>query len=389
MDQNIPRDDAAGAQPPADPGSGDAAAWNQAPAQDQPQAAAGGNQEVTAEQAAWSADAAYQQQQQPQQAAPPPAQPVDTQAYTAPEPQSATYSEQPAPAADPQQQPQQPQQQGYDQAAYAQQQQYQQQQYQQQQYQQQQSYDQTAYGQQQQPQQQPQYYDPNAYGQQPQQPGYYDQSAYGQQPGYYDQSAYGQQQGNQQQQPGQPYAYAQPGQEQWPGQEVYDQSVGGYNRSFIAVLAGWAMLTWGLVIAMVGGLVIWTNSILSHITDAGISLSAEMTDLVQKADESIVATGGILLILGIVHMIGAVGIWAHRRWGRAFGIVLGLLGVLTGVGIMFAAVGFEAIDVGLDVAMKGEESSLAGGFFVFATYLLILVGMIVGRRQFKKKGVEG
>ena len=50
------------------------------------------------------------------------------------------------------------------------------------------------------------------------------------------------------------------------------------------------------------------------------------------------------LILGIIFMIGAVGVLAHRRWGRAFGIVLGLLGTMLGIGIIFAAVGFEILD---------------------------------------------
>ncbi len=365
MDQNIPRDDASGAQPPADSG-GETTAWNQAPGQDQSAPVAGSGQQPPVDQAAWS----------PAQ----PANPADTQPYTAPQPQSATYSGQPAPAADAQQQ--------YAQQAYAQQ------QYAQQPYAQQPAQDPAAYAQQQgqQPQyQQPQYYDPNA-PQQPQyqQPQYYDPSVY-QQPGYYDQSAYGQQQqyqqGAYQQPPAQPYAYAQPGQEPWPGQDAYyDQGATGYGRSFIAVLAAFALLTWGIAIAMGGGLVLWTNSVLDLVGDA--TLSAEMTELVNDAENSIVAVGGILIILGIMHMIGAVGILAHRNWGRAFGIVLGLLGVVLGLGIIFAAVGFEALDVGLETAMDGEEASLAGGIFVFATYLLILVAMFTGKRQFRKKGVQ-
>ncbi len=221
--------------------------------------------------------------------------------------------------------------------------------------------------------------------------GYYDQSAYGQQPGYYDQSAYGQQQYQQQGYPpqaAQPYAYAQPGQEPWPGQEqAYDQAAGGYGRSFLAVLAAWVLLTWGLVFAVIGGLVLWANSITDLIGDA--DLSTEMMDLVQQADEQIVAVGGIALILGIIQLIGAVGIFGHRRWGRAFGIILGLLGVLAGLGMFTIAVGFESLDVGFDTALKGEEVSAGGSLVVFITYLLVLVAMFVGKRQFRKTGVQG
>ncbi len=390
MDQYNPREDATGAQPPADSGGGETAAWNQAPGQDQPQGAAAGSPDAAGEYAAWSADTSYQQQ---------PPQPVsaavsDTQAYTAPQPQSATYSEQPAADA----------QQAYAQQQYAQQ-QYQQQYAQQQQYQQPQPqqpgyYDQSAYGQQ--PYQQPQYYDPAAYGQQQypqqpyqqaqpyQQPQYYDPAAYGQQPGYYDPAAYGQQYPQQgyPPQPGQPYAYAQPGQEQWPGQELaWGQGGAGYGRSFMAVLAAWVMLTWGIVWVVLGALVLWVKSVTSLIGDA--ALSADAMDLARQADEQIVAVGGIALILGLVHVIGAIGIFGHRNWGRAFGIILGLLGVLAGLGIITFAAGFEALDVGIDEAIKGEEASLGASVVVVASYLLIFLAMFVGKRHFRKQGVAG
>jgi hypothetical protein len=367
MDQNTPRDEATGAAS----GSGDTSAWNQAPPPDQSQQA--GGQDAQAEYAAWSADASYQQA-----AGQPAANPADTQAYAAPEPQSATYS-------DPQagQQYQQPQQ-GYDQQAY-------QQGYQQPapQYQQpQQGYDQQAY---QQPQyQQPQYYDQSAYGQQPQyqQPQYYDPSAYGQQPGYYDQSAYGQQ--PQYQQPGYPpqpapYAYAQPGQEAY-----YAQGEGGYNRSFIAVLAAWVLLTWGFVFGIAGALVLWAQSITDWVAD--LTLSADVQELIadiESAEESIFAFGGILVIMGIIQLIAAVGIFGHRRWGRAFAIVIGLLGILGALGVFTVSVGFEAMDVGLTDAITGEEGSVAASVFVLACYGLVFLAMFVGRRHFTKKGVQG
>jgi hypothetical protein len=396
MDQNNPREDASGAQLPADPGGGETSAWNQVPGQEQSQRAAPGNPEAAGDYAAWSPDTSYQQQPQPP-AAPPLS---DTQAYAAPQPQSATYSEQPADA-------QQYAQQQYAQQQYAQQ-QYAQQQYAQQQYAQQQPqqppqqqpqpgyYDPAAYGQQ--AYQQPQYYDPAAYGQQypqpgyqqPQQPQYYDPAAYGQQPGYYDPAAYGQQypQPGYPPQAGQPYPYAQPGQEPWPGQEqAWVQGGAGYGRSFMAVLAAWVLLTWGIVWAVLGALVLWVQSVTSLIGDA--QLSTEAMDLARRADEQIVAVGGIALILGLIHVIGAIGIFGHRRWGRAFGIVLGLLGVLIGLGIITVAAGIEALDVGVDEAIKGEEASLGGSLLVLATYLLVFLAMFVGRRHFRKQGVEG
>lgn len=372
MDQNTPRDDAAGAQPPAEPGGGDPSAWNQtnpAATPGQPPAApAGGNQEAAAEYAAWSADATYQQQAQ-QQAA----QASDTQAYAAPEPQSATYSEPAAPTAE--------------QQAYAQQQQAYQQQQQayQQQYQQPQAYDQGAYQQ------------PGQPGQpgQPQQPQYYDQSAYGQQPGYYDQSAYGQQGGQYGQQGGyqQPYAYGQPGQQPWPGDASHwEEQSTGYGRSFLAVVAGFVLLTLGLVFALGGGLVLWLgslNEVIAEInTTAELTLTGAQQDLVDEFDQQAVGYGGILLLLGLVQMIGAVGILAHRKWGRAFGIVLGLLGTIWGIGMVLTSLNFSIGDVDVEGALAGDEPALGVSILFLIFYLIVLLAMFLGRRHFRKKGVE-
>jgi hypothetical protein len=371
MDQNYPRDEATGAPQPGDPGGSDAA-WNQAPPHDPSPSAAGGSSDAAAEYAAWSADTSYQQQP----VAPPPP-PADTGAYAAPPPQSATYS-------DPAQAYQQPQ--YYDQSAYGQG--------------YQQGYDQSAYGQYQQPQyqqpqyqqpqyQQPQYYDPGQYQQpQYQQPQYYDPSLYGQQPGYYDQGAYQQpypQPGYPQQPP--PYAYAQPGQDAYWDQA---QGGGGYNRSFLAVLAGWVLLTWGFVFGVMGALVVYFQSITEWLPD--VALSADVNELiadVESTDDRIFALGGILLIIGLIQIIAAVGVFGHRRWGRAFAIVISLLGILAALGVFTISAGFEALDVGLEQAMEGEEGSVAASLFVFACYLLVFLGMVVGRRHFRRRGVVG
>jgi hypothetical protein len=147
------------------------------------------------------------------------------------------------------------------------------------------------------------------------------------------------------------------------------------------------MLTWGIVWVVLGALVLWKNSVTGWLGDT--ELSAEVMDLAQRADEQIVAVGGIALILGLIHVIGAIGIFGHRSWGRAFGIVLGLLGVLVGLGIITVAAGFEALDVGIDEAIKGEEASLGGSLLVLGTYLLVFLAMFVGKRHFRKQGVEG
>ena len=325
MDQNTSRDDASGAHPEGEPvsGGGEGPAWSQPDQSAQDQGYQAGAGGPDQAAAEYAAWSADASYQQQQ------AGQAESSAYAAPEPQSATYIEQGTGA------PMDPQ-------VYAQQQ-----------------YQQSQQG-----------YDPSAYGQQYQQPQGY-QQPYQQYPPA-----------------GQPYAYAQPGQQPWAAPEPYwDQEASGYGRSFLAVLAGFVLFTWGVVTAVVGGIVLWLGD-LDQFVDS-TTVSAEVLELVEQADQQITATGGILAILGIILMIAAVGIWAHRRWGRAFGIVLGLLGTILGIGILVVAVGFEALDVGLDQATTGESASIGAGLLILGTFVLVLVAMIVGRRHFRLRGVSG
>jgi len=390
MDQYSPRDDAGA--PGSEPDPMSAGAWDQgqpdaAAASDQVMAEAGASQDAVADQAPWSADASYGQSQgqTPESEAAMYNTEPEAQGASSGEPQWQQQAAQPAydQAAYAQQQAAQP---AYDQAAYAQQQAAYQQAYGQQPYGQQPAqpyYDQSAYGQQQAYGQQA-YGQP--YGQQPAQP-YYDPSAYGQQPSYYDQQAYPQQQWQGYPPPTQPYAYGQPGQPAWPAEASYwDQSAGGYGRSFVVVLAGFLLLTWGLVFALAGGLVMWLGNLDEIVKD--LTLTTEITDLVSEFNKQASSYGAILLILGIMQMIGAVGILAHRAWGRAFGVVLGLVGTIWGIGMILSAVDLDIGDFAIRGTMAGDQSAAGFALIVFICYTLVFLSMFVGRRHFRKKGVS-
>jgi len=152
------------------------------------------------------------------------------------------------------------------------------------------------------------------------------------------------------------------------------------------VLAGFVLFTWGLVAAFGGGLVLWLGNLGELVTD--LTLTADQIELIEEFDKQATAAGGVLLILGLVMVIGAIGIWAHRKWGRAFGIILGLLGTLFAIGMIVSAITFEAGGVTVEGAFAGDEPSLGAGILVFGTFLLVLLAMYMGKRQFRKKGVE-
>ena len=391
MDENVPQGEGSSGQvPPIDPDGGQGRPWDQQPqaasqdmtGADQAAAAVPG-QEAAAEYAAWSSDASYQN---PDPSGQPAAQAPDAStAFAAPEPQAVTYQEQPPQDQqpyDPQQQQQayEQQQQAYEQQqqAYAQQQAYEQQYAQQQaQYaQQQQQYEQF----QQQQQQPPPGYDPA------QQPPGYDQQAYdAQQAGYYQQPQQGYPQ-QQYQQPAQPYAYAQPNQQGWPADPNYwDQGGVGYGRSFLAVLAGFVLVTWGIILAVSGGM-------LMFLDDVGTYLPTFENAATQDAIDEILADatgpGGVAVMLGIILAIGAVGIWAHRKWGRAIGVVIGLLGTVLGIAMVVSSVAFDVPDLFKSSGDFVGDQELGISLVVLFSFLLVFLAMFVGRRHFRKKGVS-
>ena len=65
-----------------------------------------------------------------------------------------------------------------------------------------------------------------------------------------------------------------------------------------------------------------------------------------------------LLIAGAYFdLLGAVGIFGHRRWGRAFAIVLGLLGILGALGIRAVGARQEVIRGWRSIASRPSRNS--------------------------------
>jgi hypothetical protein len=243
--------------------------------------------------------------------------------------------------------------------------------------------------------QQPQYQ--QGYGQQPQYQQGYGQQGYGQQG--YDQSGqgYGYQQGYGQQPYGQqgqypqgygqygyPQGYAQP--QGWPAEQAqWDQPASGYGRSFLAILAGLILLIYGVFLGLGGaGMVMLagaTEQVTDVLRDAGASQA--FIDAVQG---TFTAGGVILAFLGLLHLVGAVGIWAHRRWGRAIGVVLGLLGTILGIGAVISTLGPTAVgDTTIIGDFSNQQGGLGGSAVWLVSYLVVLLAMFVGRRHFRRR----
>ena len=152
------------------------------------------------------------------------------------------------------------------------------------------------------------------------------------------------------------------------------------------MVAGVLLLTWGVIFAVGGGLVMWLGNLDEVVKD--LTLSAETMDLVAEFNKQASAYGALLLILGIMQSIGAVGILAHRAWGRAFGVVLGLLGTILGIGLLISSVDLNMGDQAIKGTFSDDPAALGLAIIVFVSYAFIFLAMFAGRRHFRRKGVS-
>jgi hypothetical protein len=125
------------------------------------------------------------------------------------------------------------------------------------------------------------------------------------------------------------------------------------------------------------------NEIVSNLT-----LTAAQADFVTEFNKQAFNYGAIILLIGITLLIGGVGVFSHRSWGRAFGIVLGFLGILWGLSLLtFSTVDLRLGDSAVTGDFVGDQGALAFAIIVLVSFALVFLAMFVGRRHFRRKGV--
>jgi hypothetical protein len=168
------------------------------------------------------------------------------------------------------------------------------------------------------------------------------------------------------------------GQPQQPPAQYWGQPGGvetGHGTSVLAIIAGIALLLYGLLTMLGGAGLLLVGSFVNDLVNqanADVSLAKAIRDAI-----AVVAV--VILIYGLVEVLAAIGIWAHKGWGRALGIIYGVLGTLVGL----AAIG------GARSVTTVNGTSTSGGIgvalFILVPYAFVLVAMIIGGGQFRRK----
>jgi len=172
--------------------------------------------------------------------------------------------------------------------------------------------------------------------------------------------------------PGQP-GWAQPQPQYWVQPAATADY--GHGTSIWAVIAGIPLMIYGLIIVLIGAGLLIVRSFVDDVIRQG-SLDAS---LAQSVRDAIAVVAVIILIIGILQVLAAIGIWAHKGWGRWLGIVWGVLGTLIGL----AALGGSRTTT----TINGDttSSNLGGALFILVPYGFVLIAMIIGGGHFHRR----
>jgi hypothetical protein len=151
-----------------------------------------------------------------------------------------------------------------------------------------------------------------------------------------------------------------------------------YPTNPLVILAAMVLLVFGLVVTLIGilGLIggVFLIALLGDLLTTELAIAF---DLDAFATLALVAFG-VVLIGGVLHLLASIGIFMHRSWARALGMLLAALGTLLGgVGIAFV---MQDVFPGQDV---GRALSVPA--IVAVGYGLTLFALIVGGNHFRRR----
>jgi hypothetical protein len=152
---------------------------------------------------------------------------------------------------------------------------------------------------------------------------------------------------------------------------AYRPAAAPYGTSGRAVFAGLVLLIFGLI-ELVGG---------AAGAVAASSLRAVWNQLLKG--EGIRVDGAsligvltlaflILLLLGVLHIVAAGGVFGHKRWGRVLGVLLSVAGTVAGAWLLYRSLPIN------------DARELVGLLLILVPYAISLLGLLFPRDHFRR-----
>lgn len=154
-----------------------------------------------------------------------------------------------------------------------------------------------------------------------------------------------------------------------------------YGSSVLAIIAGLVLVVCGIPVLLFGGVAILGGPFLNQLTPADTGQTQGVIESVRGVSFFAV----VILVIGILHLLSGIFIWAHRSWARWLGILisglfvlLGVLGLVSSLGLQTSVVNGQTITV---------QNALVVPLLIVVVYGIALIGPIVGGEHFRKRPI--
>ncbi len=179
--------------------------------------------------------------------------------------------------------------------------------------------------------------------------------------------------------PGQPWQQQPPawtGQSGWGQPDAARRQQPPYGSSPLAILAAVVLLIFGAFLTLIGGVGVLAGSLLDDATMRQAREQLSEINPTIRVEDVIALLGvvfGFLLVLGILHLVSAIGVFLHRQWGRIIGILVAVLGTLLGVLMVTGA------------AQAGVRADLTLPLIIAIAYGFSLFALIAAGNHFRRR----
>lgn len=178
-------------------------------------------------------------------------------------------------------------------------------------------------------------------------------------------------------QPAYPPQYQQPT-SAWGQSVVIAEETRDHAHSLGVALASLFLGFWGLLFTLVGILFLVGGAGLTEL----IRNDPQLTGIDPAQIDQVMGVFGvgavIMLLIGIPHLLAALGAPLHKGWGRWLGVTVSILGILLGVLILSGGSSSTVVN-----DQRVTVNTLGPALFVIVPYALSLLALIFSRRHFR------
>jgi len=159
-----------------------------------------------------------------------------------------------------------------------------------------------------------------------------------------------------------------------------DAGTSGYGNSTAAVIAGAVLLLFGGMVTLGAAIALLGSRMLDPLLPPGPD-----GDFFGSV---ITAASAVFLVVGIVQIVSAIGIWRHRSWARFLGLILAALWLALGLLILIGSLGARET-MPLNGTTGDISDSIASSLGLIVIYGFALLALLLGGKHFERGQTPG